>query len=744
MATKITFKALGLDYVEAFTAAHQRGATMYEREQLCEAVQFPAALIPARDTDWLAGKRTYPEVGYCVQYGGMGFYADFDRWPSEENAEGCDASQLSRWETLREYWLEHDARHQCIRSYEPEFSNILQGLFSGEGDPQPDAIYPLFRMAGMQLDLRKLVTLGITGLLAELETRLSQTSDDEAHAFLQSCLTSLRTFATCIAFYADQAEQHLPQTPQRDAMITALRHVHDQPAQTFHQALQLVMLSSTFTGTINFGRLDTVLGDFLCRDLDAGTLTWEHAKQLLGNFYVLIEEEILQWDGRIIIGGKGRDDEQTADRFAMLAMEVTDELCLPMPQLSLRFYEGQNPELLDKAYDVIARGRTFPMLYNDDVNMPAVMSSFQIDEATAEQCIPYGCGEYMLYHASCHTPNGIINLCKVLELTINHGKCLATGQIMGPDTGSLSDYATFDDLWNAYDQNMTYLCRALAHAQQVTYDVIAKTAPFSFASMLTDDCLDRGRPIFAGGVKYLGGTCETYGNTNCADSLSAIKKLVYDEQSVEPDALLQALRDNWQGHERLRRACKQAPKYGNDDPLADDVLLKVHDHVCQRVIEAGEQTHMRRYLVVVINNSFNTTWGLSTAASADGRTLGDPLAPGNAPSGGSDRAGLTAVLNSQAKPDAAIHAGAVQNVKLSASFPVRHPELYRAVFKSYFKRGGTQVMVSVTNRADLEAALVHPEKYANLIVRVGGFSARFIDLDPTCQQEILSRTEHGG
>lgn len=715
---------------------------MYEREQLCQRVQFPKVLLPARSTDWLAGKRTYPEVGYSIQYGGMGFYADFSRWPTTEQPLGIGARELKRWDALRDYWQREDASRQCARRYAPPYADLLQGRFSGEGDPQPEALYPLFRMAGMQLDLRKLVTLGIPGLEAEVRDRLAGATDEESRAFLRACLASLDVVRIGIDYCAEQALQ-LPASPQRDALIAALRHVHDAPAETFHQALQLVMLGSTFTGTINFGRLDTVLGDYLCRDLDHGALTWDHAKQLLGNFYVLIEEEILQWDGRIIVGGIGRDDEAAADRFAMLAMEVTDELCLPMPQLSLRFHDGQNPKLLDKAYDVVARGRTFPMLYNDDVNIPAVMNSFDVDATTAAQYLPYGCGEYMLYHASCHTPNGIINLCKVLELTLNHGRDFASDQPMGPDVGGLETYHDFEQLWRAYDRNVTLMSNALAHAQQVSYDVMASTAPFTLASMLSDDCLDRGRPIFNGGIRYLGGTCETYGNTNCADSLGAIKKLVYDDHTVEPTEMLEALRENWRGHERLRRACRNAPKYGNDDPTADAMLMRVHDHVCQRVIDAGRDTAMRRYLVVVINNSFNTTWGLSTSASADGRALGDPLAPGNAPSGGSDRAGLTAVLNSQAKPDPTHHAGAVQNVKLSASFPTRHPELYRAVFNSYFRRGGTQVMVSVTNRADLEAALVHPEKYANLIVRVGGFSARFIDLDPTCQKEILARTEHG-
>lgn len=741
MAPIIHFKPLGLNYVEAFTAAHRDGKSLYEQETLCQRVQFPAALVSPRESDLLAGKRTYPEVGYSVQYGGMGFYADFTRWPTREKPMGYTDEEMARWDKSRDYWEANDATRQCVASFDPEYTDVLSGWFTGVGEHH-HCVYPLFRMAGLQLDLGKLVKQGLGGLENQVQGRLDRAEDAEAKGFMMACLETLVTIRSSIQYFIDEARK-LPTSPRRDAMITALEAITHRAPTTFHQALQLVFLSSTFTGTINFGRLDTVLGELLCTDLDSGQLTWAGAKELMTNFYVLIEEEIMQWDGRIIVGGRGRENPAAADRFAMLAMEVTDTLSLPMPQLSLRFYEGQNPELLKRAYDVIAHGKTYPMLYNDDVNIPAVMKSFGVNEQEAEQYLPYGCGEYMLYHRSCDTPNGIINLNKVLEAVLNNGKCLTTGAVMAPDPGHFSDYSTFDQLWAAYDKTVTFLCRALAHAQERTYETMRTTAPFSLVSMLYDDCLDRQRPIFAGGIRCLGGACETYGNTNCADSLTAIRQLVFESGTWDRQAVIDALRHNWAGRERMLRDFRQAPKYGNDDETADEMLIRVHNHICQRITQAGAATNLDHFRVVVINNKFNTTWGLSTSASADGRRLGEALAPGNSPGGGRDVSGLTAVLNSQAKPDPTIHAGAVQNVKLTSSFPSQYPDLYRTIFNSYFKRGGAQIMITVTNRKDLMAARITPEKYANLIVRVGGFSARFIDLDHDTQEEILSRTEHG-
>jgi pyruvate-formate lyase len=438
----------------------------------------------------------------------------------------------------------------------------------------------------------------------------------------------------------------------------------------------------------------------------------------------------------------GRSDEVSADRFALLAMETTESLSLPMPQLTLRFYSGQNPALLEKAYDVIAKGKTFPMLYNDDINVPGAARAFRIDEETARNYLPFGCGEHMIYHQSCGTPNAIINLQLCLESAINHGRSIETNRLIGPDFGALEDYSTFEALWDAYARTVDYYLEPLAKAQASVYRTVGRECPFSLVCILYDDCLARGRSIFDGGIRFLGGTNETYGNNNTADSLTAIEKLIYNDRVCIASELLAALRDNWRGHEHLHRRFKEAPKFGNDDSVADAMVCRVHDQVCLGTSAAAANLGLHHFLVVVINNNHNTIWGKCTSASPDGRRHGEPLAPGNAPGAGNDRNGLSALLNSQLKPNPAILAGAVQNVRLSASFPKQHRPLYHALFNTYFKQGGTQTMVTVANRDDLVAALEHPENYANLLVRVGGFSARFIDLDPATQQEILSRTEH--
>jgi pyruvate-formate lyase len=486
--------------------------------------------------------------------------------------------------------------------------------------------------------------------------------------------------------------------------------------------------------------MDVYLGDFLAADLAAGRLTEEEALCLLQSLWRLMAARNTRVHNRVIIGGRGRPNETNADRFALLALEASRTVLEIEPQLSLRCYQGMNPALMAKALDVLGEGRTYPILYNDDVNLPAVERAFGFTAAEAEQYVPYGCGEYILEHRSFGTPSGVINLLKALEVTLRNGRDPLSGRQLGLALGEFADFATFDDLWAAYTQQVEHFVTLLADQEALAYRVAGEEAACLYQSMLYDDCLQRGKALFAGGVRYLGGTIETYGNSSTADSLTAIKELVYDRKLLDRQELLAALDANFEGYARVRRLLLEAPKYGNDDEGADQMLLAVHNHVCNFVRAQAAPVGLHSYLVVIINNSANTLMGRQTAASADGRLSRKPMNNGNAPAGGADHKGITAMFNSIVKPDPSIHAGAVQNMKMSPElFGSRRREL-EALLDTYFAQGGTQAMITVVRRGDLEQALKDPAQYRHLFVRVGGFSARFVDLPPDVQEDILSRT----
>jgi pyruvate-formate lyase len=485
------------------------------------------------------------------------------------------------------------------------------------------------------------------------------------------------------------------------------------------------------------------LADLYCHDIDNNIIDEEEAVRLLSGMWRLIIHRNYRYDSRIIIGGSGRHDEAKANRLAMTIMETTRRVNDIVPQLALRFSQTQDPKLYQKALSVIGEGNTFPMLYNDDVNIPSVQKAFNLPHEEAIHYIQFGCGEYVINHRSVGTPSAVINTLSALNVTLNNGIDPISKNPIGMPQDSYEKYGnfeTFDQLLQAYKEQIEFHVEPLALHEKLEYDVAGKEAAHLLTSMLMDDCIARGKGIYEGGIRYLGGTMEVYGLTNTADSLVAIRQLVYEEKKFTLDQIRAMLDANFEEYGKERKLLLNCPKYGNDNEIADAMLKDVHNHICHFTRNQSEQCGLHSYLVVNINNDANTVIGEHTSASADGRKASMFMNPGNAPVGGADKSGTTAFLNSIAKPATDIHAGAVQNMKFSKELFNEHRKELVALLDTYWKRGGAQAMMTVLNRNDLEDAMIHPERYQNLIVRVGGFSERFVNLPRHTQLEVLSRT----
>lgn len=240
-------------------------------------------------------------------------------------------------------------------------------------------------------------------------------------------------------------------------------------------------------------------------------------------------------------------------------------------------------------------------------------------------------------------------------------------------------------------------------------------------------------------MKILGGTLETYGNINASDALVAIRRMAFEEKRYTLEELNEAAKADFVGYKHLRKEILQLPKYGNDEKEADDLANDLYEFVARSVRRKGIESGMDYFLIVISNNQTNTDWGKQTAASLDGRHAGVYLNPANNPQGGAAKSGPTAVLNSLARFDAKYHGGSVQNIKFTPRMMHEDKEKVKILFDTYFKKGGCQLMVTVVDRGQLEDAQVHPEKYPDLIVRVAGYSAVFVDLEKAVQDELLSR-----
>lgn len=648
----------------------------------------------------------------------------------EEQASG---EQIAEVQELVQFWRHQETRYNLRKSYPEDIKEAMPEDIYWE---HSQIAFPLYRVVGAYMDYDKLLRLGLDGMLRMIaDYRQKAVRKGEDTSLYDACKTALDTLSAVCCRYAGEALRQ-----NRIKLAQALLHIAEEPPETFLEALQLAWLYSLISGVLNYGRADDYLGDYLEKDLNSGILTEKEALDYLCSWWRLIDERKTVFHGRIFIGGKGRHNEPAADRFALLAMEASRIVAEAEPQLSLRFYEGQNPALLEKALNVIGEGKIYPMLYNDDVNIPSVSRAFHVSEKEAEDYVAFGCGEYVLNKKSMGSPNGIINLLKALEVTITGGEDLYDKKTLGFKTGPITAFETFDSFYDAYKKLLEYYFGILARQEQMEYDFCAEAGAFLFITMLMDDCLEQNRSVCGGGVRYLGGTLETYGNINTVNSLYAVKDVVYDRKLVSPEQLLEALRADFEGFEDVRRLLLDSEKYGNDLDGVDMLAADFHEYICHKVCDMKKLTKLHSYMIVIINNEANTILGRFTGASADGRRAGEPMANANNPAGGTDTSGVTAMLNSLVKLRTDIHAGAVQNMTFSREFFQENREALKAVLFTYFKNGGQQAMINVLNRGDLEAAMRHPEKYGHLMVRVGGFSARFCTLAPDVQKEIASRT----
>jgi pyruvate-formate lyase len=398
-----------------------------------------------------------------------------------------------------------------------------------------------------------------------------------------------------------------------------------------------------------------------------------------------------------------------------------------------------DPQLYERGLDCIREGRTYPMLYNDDVNVPTMACSFAASMEDAEQYVPNNCGEYSLDHLSLGSPNGSINYAKVLEITLNNGIDPGTGAPMGIPSGEISSFRAFDDLWDAFSRQAKLLIETVTDRMVHIHSAMRGSSAGLYQSLLFDDCLQEAKPLLDG-ARYVGLDVESHALISVADSLTAIRYVVYEKKLIDAAKLLDVLRSDFRGHEPERRILLSAPKYGNDEPAADAMAARVQTFVNATTARQASRLGLDFCLASHISVDAYLAMGKLLGATPDGRRAGMPVTNSSNPLAGSDRSGVTALLNSMAKLIPEHSGGQVQHLKLGRDLYGDFAGRTRALLDGFFAQGGCHLAVSVMGRDDLARAMEEPEKYPSLTVRIGGYSARFVSLPRELQEEILSRT----
>lgn len=733
-----------IEIMEQYTECYKTnsGRSIARREIECLKVLFPRLFREIEDSDIIVGRSDVLPIGFgCVtSVGGVGHYCVFSKMEKMRQDAG-DPDLIGRLNRLEEFWDSHDTRSLFFNE---RLTETTMGKFV-------DAKYPAIltaRLSGMYLDYPKLIRLGIPGLESEIACYMGQETDEDKRDLYECFLECLNLLRYSIRHHIDmctkvrEESRNSQRQKQMEVLIDALENILVRKPETMIEGIELAWIYSLLASVVNYGRMDVYLGELLEHDLEHGLYTENEAVGYLKSFFKLLEARRSNVNGRAIVGGKDRKNPRAGDLFCKLAIRAVMENKDIEPQFTLRTYEGMDQAVYDLALEAIATGCTYPILYNDDVNIPSVQKALRVDAETAGNYVPFGCGELVISGQSVGTPNACINVLKILNISLNGGidpwdqKDKSGGvKLLPPE-----EMTSFENVFDQYSRLLDYYIAQTADAHWFSYQLMNTEVKFLFTSLLTDDCIARGKAVLEGGARYLGGTNETYGNINASDSLTAIKYWVYDKKKYTLRQIVDGMCADFEGAQEMRKDLVLAPKYGNDDTYADDIAVRLHEYICRKVSKQADRLGFHSYNVVVINNQVNTEWGRATSASADGRLCGVYMNNGNNPQGGADKNGPTAMLNSLVRLKTDIHAGSVQNMKFSRSLFSHKMDQIKALLRTYFKKGGGQIMISVVSRGELEDAYVNPEKYPNLLVRVGGFSARFVNLDKDVQREVISRT----
>ena len=743
---------MSLSYEIAFTQAYRAALKRYthpaEIELAMLRAQYPAIMHPIEDNDVLAGRVEFGLVGYGIQgqTGGTGYYIDEPRVVQAlEFAEG-NAKYREDLHDMLTFWKARNTYNKVLRETPAE---LRAAIPTEQWKTEPVAASPIIRMAGAYIDFDKLVRVGVPGLRAELTALLDTApAAGRDEVLLRCALGALDVLCGMLRFYETQAREKAADAPtparrkEMEDLAAALHELPERAPTSLLAAMQLCWLYGVMCPLVEFGRMDEYLGDLYCHDIDNGVITEAQALKMAQTYFYLIDALDDETDGRVIVGGYGRRNPENADRYCLVACEACRTVKEILPQFTLRFNKETPKAVWDAAMRCIGEGRTFPLLYNDEVLVPGVMKAFGVDRARAETYMPLGCGEIEFDHYSFGSPNGSVGTLKILELAVRGGYDPIAGGYLAPKTIPLAECKSYEQFLENYKTLLHYFIAAQAHYEKYLYESIGQMHPFLMVSMLYDGCMEGGKALLNGGCRYLAGTMELYGNVNAANSLAVIKKLVFEEKTVSAQELVQAMDDNFVGHERLRRMVLDVPKYGNDIAYVDDIMVELHDWLCETTAAQADKVGLKSYLCVNINNAQNTTLGRWVGATPDGRKAGTPMANANNPAPGTDKNGLTAMLNSILKLRHDNHAGMVQNMRFTRETWYNPDGKARALVDDYFARGGAHAMITVVGREDLAKAMEHPEDYHDLIVRIGGLSARFVALKKDVQQEIYNRVSY--
>jgi len=668
----------------------------------------------------------------------------------------------------------------------------------------------------------KVINYGYKKILEETYEALGKLQMTDAEysgkkAFLEAVIMSLQAVIRYAHRYSALAKEMAEKTndPQRKqellniSKITA--KVPENPAETFQEALQsfwfvqqLLQLESS-GHSISPGRFDQYMYPFFARDIEKGTLTREHAQELLDCVWVKLNDlnkcrDCVSAEGfagyslfqNLIVGGQDIHGIDATNDLSFMCITATEHVFLPQPSFSIRVWNGSPHSLLIRAAELTRTGIGFPAYYNDEVIIPQLISRGLTPEEARDYNI-IGCVEPQTPHRTEGWHDAaFFNMCRPVELVFSNG--VDKGVQLGPTTGNVSELDTFEKFFNAYDKQMDHFIKCLVNSINAIDYAHKERCPLPFESSMVDDCIGRGKALQEGGAVHNFSGPQGFGVANMTDALWAIKKLVYEQRKYTLEFYKEAIDNNYgedmdihqaekltkkilsglakEGQEitedlaaktfamvsknkcspekkaqyqKLKDDIESLPKFGNDIEEVDDFAREV-TYVYTKKLDQYKNPRGGIFQAGLYPVSANVLLGSQTGTTPDARLAFTPIADGVSPAAGRDVNGPTACCNSVSHIDHFIASnGTLFNMKFhpTALAGVAGLENFVSLVRGYFDKKGTHMQFNVVSRETLRDAQKHPEKYKGLVVRVAGYSALFTTLSRALQNDIINRTEQG-
>lgn len=771
----------------------------------------PGELIVGSTTLAPRGCQTYPEFSY------KWLEAEFDTVATRK-ADPFYISEQTKKELLEAdaYWEGKTTSELATSLMAPETLKAIEHNIFTPGN------YFYNGVGHVTVQYDKVLAIGYEGIIAQVEEELANCNPGDSDyctksRFLQAVIISCKAvirYADRYALLAEKEAASCKDASRKKELLQIAANCRRVPAkgatsfyeacQSFWFVQQLLQLESS-GHSISPGRFDQYMYPYYKKDLDAGRLTREFAQELLDCIWVKLNDlnkcrDAASAEGfagyslfqNLIVGGQDKDGCDVTNDLSFMCITASKHVFLPQPSLSIRVWNKSPHDLLLKAADLTRTGIGLPAYYNDEVIIPSLLSrGLTLEDAREYNIIgcvePQKAGKTEGWHDA-----AFYNMCRPLELVFSNG--WDKGEKISIETGRVEDMTTFEEFYDAYKKQMEYNISLLVNADNAIDVAHATRCPLPFLSCMVDDCIKRGKTVQEGGAVYNFTGPQGFGIANMADSLYAIKKLVFDEKKVTLAEWKRALAMNYgQGfdeisaaeivtqivkemsengmsvdesqiaamittvmntelpaeekkkYEELRAMIDEVPKFGNDveevDLFARDVAYTYTRPLLKYRNPRGGQFQAGLYPV-----SANVPLGAQTGATPDGRLAHTPVADGVSPSAGKDVHGPTAAANSVAKLDHGIASnGTLFNQKFhpTALSGQQGLENFVALIRSYFDQKGSHMQFNVVDRETLLDAQAHPEKYAHLVVRVAGYSALFTTLSKSLQDDIIRRTEQG-